>query len=132
MEQLLAKLCSLPRVDFVPLVPRVLTLASDRVVLYGNDAFSILVLSTKKQYSSFLKKVCVFQKICFKVKVLKTLNISTDCDIKTYRSLKRRAICKIPSTVSQKNLCSFYWLQNETSNKKRFPVFRQKPTQILR
>ena len=40
-------------------------------VLYGNDAFSILVLSTKKRYSSFLKKVFVFQKICFKVKVLK-------------------------------------------------------------
>ena len=41
-------------------------------VLYGNDAFSILVLSTKKLYSSFLKMVFVFQKICFKVKVLKT------------------------------------------------------------
>ena len=25
-------------------------------VLYGNDAFSILVCSTKKKYSSFLKK----------------------------------------------------------------------------
>ena len=31
----------------------VLTLA----ILYGNAAFSILVLSTKKQYSSFSKKV---------------------------------------------------------------------------
>ena len=36
---------------------------SDRAVLYGNVAFSILLLSTKKQYSSFLKKVLVFQKI---------------------------------------------------------------------
>ena len=36
-------------------------------VFYGNDAFWILVLSTKKRYSSFLKKVFVFQKICFKV-----------------------------------------------------------------
>ena len=26
------------------------SLASDREVLYGNDAFSILVLSTKKRY----------------------------------------------------------------------------------
>ena len=54
-------------------------------VLYGNDAFSILVLSTKKQYSSFLKKVFVFQKICFKVKVLKTLKVSTDCHINKCR-----------------------------------------------
>ena len=38
----------------------VLTLASDMAVLYGNDAFSILVRSTKKWYSSFLKKVFVF------------------------------------------------------------------------
>ena len=48
-------------------------------VLYGNDAFSMLVLSTKKL---FLKKVSVFQKICFKVKVLKTFTISIDCHIK--------------------------------------------------
>ena len=48
-------------------------------VLYGNDAFTILVLSTKKRYSSFLKKVFVFQKIYFKVKVLKTFKIFTDC-----------------------------------------------------
>ena len=26
------------------------------VVLYGNDAFAVLVLSTKKQYSSFFEK----------------------------------------------------------------------------
>ena len=44
-------------------------------VLYGNDAFSILVLSTKKEYSSFLKNVFVFQKIYFKVKLLKTFKI---------------------------------------------------------
>ena len=64
-----------------------------------NDAFSILVLSTKKLYSSFLKKVFVFLKICFKVKVLKTSKVFTDCHIKTCWSLKRRAILKIPSTV---------------------------------
>ena len=33
----------------------VLTLASDRTVLYENVAFSILVLSTKKRYFRFLK-----------------------------------------------------------------------------
>ena len=71
-------------------------------VLYGNDTFLILGLSTKKQYSSFLKKVFVFQKIYFKVKVLKTFETFTDCHIpisnKTCQSLKRRAIFKNPST----------------------------------
>ena len=49
-------------------------------VLYGNDAFSILVLLTTKWYSNFLKKVFDFQKICFQV--LKTFKISTDSHIK--------------------------------------------------
>ena len=34
-----------------------LTLASERAVLYGNVAFSVLLLSTRKRYSPFLKKV---------------------------------------------------------------------------
>ena len=55
---------------------------------------SILVLSTKKRCSSFLKGVCVFQKIYFKVKVLKSFKISSDC-IKAYRSLKWRTVLKI-------------------------------------
>ena len=76
-----------------------LNIACDRAVLYGNVAFTILVLLTKKRYSSFLKKVFLFQKICFKVKVLKTFKISSDYHRKTCRSLKRRATLKIPSTV---------------------------------
>ena len=63
-------------------------------VSYDNDAFSILVLSTKKQYSSFLKKTFVFYKICLNVKVLKTFKIFTDCHIKTCRCLKWRAFRK--------------------------------------
>ena len=59
------------------------SLASDRAILNGNDVFSILVASTKKKYSSFLKKVFVFQKICFKVKVLKMFETFIDCHIKT-------------------------------------------------
>ena len=47
-----------------------------------NVAFSILVLSTKKRYPSFLKKVFVFQKTCFKIKVLEKFKISSDCHIK--------------------------------------------------
>ena len=81
--------------------------------------------------STFLKRVCLFHKICFKIKVLKMLKISSDCDIKTCQFLKRRAILKIPSTVFWKNLCSFCWLLNETSKKKGFSLLRQKPTRIL-
>ena len=44
----------------------VLMLASERVVLYGNVTFSILALSIKKRYCSFLKKFFVFQKTSFK------------------------------------------------------------------
>ena len=57
-------------------------LPTDRAVFYRNAAFSILVLSTNKRYPSFLKRACVFQKICFNVKVMKTLNISSDFLIK--------------------------------------------------
>ena len=38
----------------------------------------IILLSNMKQYSSFLKKVLVFQKTCFKVKTLKLFKISSD------------------------------------------------------
>ena len=57
--------------------------------LYRNDAFSILVLSTKKRHSSFLKWSFVFQKISFKTKVLKRFEVSTDCHIKTSRLWNR-------------------------------------------
>ena len=106
----------------------VLTLASDRAILFGIFAFSVFVLSTKKAH---LKKIFVFQEISFKLKVLKLSKISSDCHIKTCRSLKRRAILKIASAVFQTNLCSFCWLKEKTSNKKRFHVLRQKPTQSL-
>ena len=43
--------------------------------------------------------VLVFEKTCFKVKDLKTFKISTDCHLKTCRSLKRRANLKISSAV---------------------------------
>ena len=49
----MAKLRSLCEVCLVVAFLFVLTLASDMADLYGNDAFSILVLSTRKQYSSF-------------------------------------------------------------------------------
>ena len=71
---------------FVVAILFVLTLVSDRAVLNGNDVFSISVVSTKKRYSSFLKEVFVFQKMCFKVKVMKTFETFTDCHMKTHLS----------------------------------------------
>ena len=68
-------------------------------VVYEIDAFSILVLSSKERYSSFLIKVFVFQKTCFKVTALKTFKISTDCHSKTWRSHKRGDYLEIPSIV---------------------------------
>ena len=53
---------------FVLAILFVLTLASDGVVLYGNDAFSISVLSANKRYSSFSKKKFIFQKNVSKLK----------------------------------------------------------------
>ena len=79
ITQLLGKLRSFWWVHFVLIILFVLKLASDLAVLYGNDESSILMVSTKKQYSSVLKKFFVFQKIYFTVKVLKTFKISTHC-----------------------------------------------------
>ena len=75
---------------------------------------------------SFFKRACVFQKLFFKVKVLKTFKISSDCHMKTCRSYKRRAIFKIPSTAFQKSICSFYWIQNKPLRKKMFSCVKAK------
>ena len=90
-----------------------------------------LVPQTKKQYCSFLKKVIVFWKICFKFEILKMFNVFTDRHIKTCWSLKRTAILKIHSAALWKNLCSFSWSETSTSNKNHSPLLRPKLTQIL-
>ena len=59
-----------------------------------------------KSTSGFKIKVLVFQKTCFKVKVLITLRISSNCHIKICQSLKRKAILKIPGIVFQMSLFS--------------------------
>ena len=83
-----------------PHSPFILTLLDfDRSVLYGNVGFSIVVRSAKNRYSSFWKKVSVFQKTCFKVKTLKTFKVSRDCHIKICQSRKWRAILKIAGTL---------------------------------
>ena len=68
-------------------------------VLYANVAFSILVPSIKKRYSGFLKKIPIFKKICFRVKVLKTSEISSDSHIKIFQSLNQRFTLKISVAI---------------------------------
>ena len=63
IKQLLEKLHSLWLIYFVLPILFVETLASDKENVYEDIAFS-----TMKRYSVFLKKVFIFQKICFKVK----------------------------------------------------------------
>ena len=47
-----------------------LDFGSSQKDLYGNNTFSVIILSTQKHLASFLIKVLIFQ-ICFKVKVMK-------------------------------------------------------------
>ena len=61
------KICSFCNVSLVLPILFVLTLVFDNTVMYGHVAFSVIVLSSKKRYSSFLKKDLVFQKTSFKV-----------------------------------------------------------------
>ena len=82
-----------------PLVFLGLTLSSVRTDLYENAASSILIFSAKKRFFNVLKNVFVFEKICFKFKVLKTFKTFSECHVKKHRSLKRKAILKIRSTV---------------------------------
>ena len=91
----------------VLLILFVLTLAINRAVLYGNIALSIVVLSNKKLFYRFSKKVFIFQKTCFKVETSKMFKISRNCHIKIHHFLKRRIIFKIPSTAFKRNLRSF-------------------------
>ena len=61
--------------------------------------FQSYYFELKKHYSSFFKKVFIFQEIYFQVKVLKTFKIFSDSHMKTCRSLVRRAIMKIRCTI---------------------------------
>ena len=98
-----ARLRFFRQVHFALPILFVLTLAFDRAILYGNIALSIIAFSNIQYYYSFLKKILVFQKT-LKVKVLKMLKISSDCQIKRQRSYKRRAILEINCTAFQRNL----------------------------
>ena len=67
------------------------------VVLYRNDTFSMSVLSTKKPYSSFLKKIFVIQKIYFKVEVLKTFKVFSDGHMKMKKVRSSQAAILVPN-----------------------------------
>ena len=114
-------------VHFVLSILLVLTLNFELAIVYRSFAFSIVVISTIKRHASFLRKVFIFHKTSFKVKVMRKFKISSDYLLKICRSLKQSAILKIPSIVSQKNLCflcSFYLFL--TSTNKRFPFSKTK------
>ena len=76
------------------------------LLLYRNIAFSISVLSTKKWYFSFLKKVLL---IVQNFQWLSHKNIP---------SLKQTAILEIPGTAFWKNQRSFCWLEKALSSVK--------------
>ena len=61
--------------------------------------FQSYYFQLKNSTPVFLKKVFVFEKLGSKVKLLRMFKIFRDFHINTCRSLKRRAILKIPSTV---------------------------------
>ena len=81
-----------------------------------------------------MKTMFVFQKICFKLKVLKTFETFTDCHIKTRQSLNRSATLKISITVFQKNyaLSVSFKIKTLKKNKKKklFRKIRQNQDKI--
>ena len=137
IKKLLEKRRSLWLVHFVLTIIFVLTLASDITLasdmanLYENDAFSILVLLTKKQYSRFLKKNFVFQKICFRVLVSKTFKISTACLMKTCSSLNGGLFWKSLVSFLRRTFALSVGFKIKPLRKRIFPVLRQKHTQIF-
>ena len=69
--------------------------------------------SELKTVLKFLRKVLVFQKTYFKVKILKTLKIPGDYYIKTCQSLKRGPILKVPSTIFRGTYCPLLVLKQK-------------------
>ena len=74
---------------------KILTLAFDKAVIYGDVALSEVVFSTQK---IFKKGFCI-GKSSFRVKGLKILKISICSYIKIRQPHKRKTISKIPMTA---------------------------------
>ena len=62
------------QINFVFIILFVLTLASDMAVLWGNDALSILVLSTKSDTPVFWKRFSISRKFVLELKYRKRSN----------------------------------------------------------
>ena len=80
-----------------------LTLAFDRAVLFGSFAFSIVVLSTKKRYSIFLRKVFILKEICFRAKVIKMFKIFNEYFLLTFKMKPLRISVFLCQGHSQEN-----------------------------
>ena len=89
---------------------------------YVNDASSILVCSTKKRYSSFFKKVFVFQKIIFKVKVLTKRKKNASSLIQITAKNKKTNSAEIKNLEYRRLTLKKNLLQPLTGNKNIFKV----------
>ena len=79
-------------------------------------------LQPKKWYSTVLKRICFFQKIYFKVKVIAT---------EKHADLSNEGLFQKSLVPFFRRTSSFCWPYYETSKKKRLLVLRQQSTQIL-
>ena len=102
---------------------------SDMTVLYGSDAFSILVLSTKRPYSSFLKEIFIFQKIYFKIKVLKLFKHSTGGFAKACRRLFWTSLVQFFLEESMLFLLALTWTFFVLTLEKAFSIVKTKTDQ---
>ena len=96
----------------------------DNEKVQGGPSFYYIITGASNLSTLELIIHCIsfaFQKIRFKVEVLKTFKISTDCHIKTRRSLKQNSILKIPSTVFRRTYALSVGLKMKP---KRFSVLR--------
>ena len=81
------------------------TLTFNRAALNGNITLSVVVLWTKKRYSSFLRKGLVLPKPCFKVKVFKAFQSILKQTFQTFQSKRFKTFItfKITQWLPYKN-----------------------------
>ena len=80
----------------------------------------------KKTVIQFFEKGTRFTENLFQSHSIENVQNFDWCHLKPCRSRKRIAILKISSAVFRRTLCSFCWLWNETSKKRRFPSVKTK------
>ena len=120
---------------FVPLILLSLTLASDTTVVYGNNAFSILVFSTKNGTAVLWKRFSFYRKFVSKLKYLfQSIENVQNCQ---WLSHKNKPISQMqhyfensPVPVFGRAYALSVDFKMKSLEKGRFPVLRQKLTQI--